>query len=83
MRSRGIVPTVSDPPRTGRPKGWLGKSRQLKVIENAVVRRIVRLANFLDDNGTFAFELFVKNRMLQNVGEQIEREFGVFFKTFA
>ena len=58
----------------GTPQGLVRKSRQLKVIENAVVRRIVRLANFLDDNGTFALELFfVKNRMLQNVGEQIER----------
>ena len=40
----------------GTPQGLVRKSRQLKVIENAVVRRIVRLANFLDDNGTFAFE---------------------------
>ena len=41
------------------------------------------LADIADDNGTFAFELFFfKNRILQNVSEQIEREFGVFSQDF-
>ncbi len=53
----------------------VGKGAFLEIIEDDVVRRVVRLADFLQDHGALAFELLrVEGGVLQDVGENIERE---------
>ncbi len=57
------------------PHRLVGKGALLEIIEDDVVGRVVGLADLLQDDGALAFELGrVEGRVLQDVGEDVERE---------
>ena len=59
----------------------IGEGAFLEMIEDDVVGRVVGLADLLQDDGALALQLGrVEDRVLQDVGEDIERERRVFFQ---
>src|SRR5438874_3114295 len=63
------------------PHRLLGKGALLEIIEDDVVRRVVRLTDLLQDDGALALKLGgVEARMQQDVGQDVERERHVLFQ---
>ena len=66
---------MSGRPSTGRPIAWSGKGAFLEMVEDDVVGRVVGLADLLQDDGALALQfLGLEGRVLQDVGEDVERE---------
>jgi hypothetical protein len=57
------------------PHGLVGIGAFLEMVEDDVVGRVVGLADLLQDHRALAFELVaLEGRVLQDVGEDVERE---------
>src|SRR5579883_754137 len=69
------------PAEDGPPHRLIGKGALLEEIEDDVVGRIVGLSDFLEDDGALAVELGrIEDRVLENVGEDVDRQRDILFQ---
>ena len=68
-------------PNVGRPIGWLGKGGFLEAIEDDVVRRVVRLADLLQDDAPLPLQLLgQEGAVRQDVADDVGAQGQVFLQ---
>ncbi len=71
----------SSVPSTGRPSGWVGIGGLLEPVEDDVIRRVVGLADLLQDHAALALQLLrLEGGVGQDVADDVGGQRGVFFQ---
>ena len=74
-RRRVIAAMLASSPSTERPSGWSAKAALQQIVEDDVVGRVARFAQFLQDDVLLALQLVgVEMRAQDQVGDQLDAE---------